>query len=63
MGGSGHGRAVLRFDDRARKALSLLLIPTIDGGPVVAEKLFDQMEIYPGMRFHSDTQDEISKVG
>lgn len=38
----------------ARKALSLLLIPAKAedkvGVPVVAEKLFDQMEIYPGSK-------------
>ena len=48
------GKRYLIFNDRARKALSLLLVPTEngdeDGAPVAAEKLFDQMEIYPGMQ-------------
>lgn len=43
----------LKFNNRARKALSLLLVPVNDGDeqgtPVTAESLFDQMEIYPGM--------------
>ncbi|KAF9653597.1 magnesium-dependent phosphatase-1 [Thelephora ganbajun] len=38
----------------ARRALSLLLVPAKDGdergAPVAAEKMFDQMEIYPGSK-------------
>jgi len=38
----------------ARQALSLLLVPAKvgdeDGTPIAAEKLFDQMEIYPGSK-------------
>lgn len=51
-------RQCLRINNRARQALSLLLVPAKDGDkqgtPVVAEKLFDQMEIYPGMRLRLD---------
>ena len=57
----------LSFNNRARKALSLLLVPATDGDklgtPVVAEKLFDQMEIYPGMLFvRTDLPETISEV-
>ena len=42
----------LRFNNRARQALSLLLVPVKDGDkhgtPAAAESFFDQMEIYPG---------------
>jgi hypothetical protein len=56
---AGHlGKQHLISNDRARKALSLLLVPAKsgdkDGGPVAAEKLFDQMEIYPGVDLRSD---------
>lgn len=48
-------RQRLISSDRARRALSLLLIPAKDGGkrgtPVAAEEFFNQMEIYPGMSF------------
>jgi len=48
----GLGRRSLTLNNRARQALSLLLVPAKDGDkpgtPVAAEKLFDQMEIYPG---------------
>ena len=46
------GKQSLRFNNRARQALSFLLVPAEDGDkdatPVAAEKLFNQMEIYPG---------------
>ena len=51
------GKRQLIFDDRARKVLSLLLVHTEGGeegnATVAAEKLFDQMEIYPGMHLRS----------
>ena len=47
----------LIFNNRARQALSLLLIPAKDGNedgtPVAADTFFDQMEIYSGMRLRS----------
>ena len=45
-------RRRLTFNNRAKEALSLLLVAAEDGDrdgtPVAAEKFFDQMEIYPG---------------
>lgn len=53
----------LTTDNRARKALSLLLVPAKDedGTPVVAESLFDQMEIYPGARVRTVRDNKLTQ--